>query len=150
MINQQPDDIAPLATAIPTDTPSPVFSATMAIVPSQRQVAISDTLVVTVSISVSEGCQFPIYELVLEQYGVDEPISEFLSPPTHAVGPGVANPFSYTLTAVSTGTVVFGGRAYGERYCGDYWNWIYVTGASQSVRVGKWPYRIHLPMICQG
>ena len=124
--------------------------AEMDIVPSRRQVAISDTLVVIVSISVSEGCQFPIYELALEQCGVDEPIFEFSSPATHTIGPGVTNPFSYTLTAVSTGTVVFHGRAYGERYCGDFWNWIYVTGVSDFVRVGEWPYRIHLPMICQG
>jgi hypothetical protein len=149
MINPQRDDIAPIATPIPTDTPSPVFSATMAIIPSQRQVAVSDTLVVTVSLSVSEGCRFPIYELTLQQCGVDGPTFEYLSPPTHTVGPPVTNPFSYTLTAVSTGTVVFTGQAYGERYCGDFFSWTYVTGVSHFVRVGEWPYRVYFPVMCQ-
>jgi hypothetical protein len=148
-IEPQRDDVAPLATATPTNTPSPVFSVTMAVLPSQRQVEISDTLVVTVSISVSEGCHFPIYELTLEQCSNEGPTFAYLSPPTHTVGPGVANPFSYTLTAVSTGTVVFGGRAYGERYCGDFWDWTYVSGVSEFVRVGEWPYRMYFPVICQ-
>jgi hypothetical protein len=117
-IEPQRDDVAPLATATPTNTPSPVFSVTMAVLPSQRQVEISDTLVVTVSISVSEGCHFPIYELTLEQCS-------------------------------NEGPVVFGGRAYGERYCGDFWDWTYVSGVSEFVRVGEWPYRMYFPVICQ-
>jgi hypothetical protein len=42
-----------------TATPSPVFSATMAITPSQSWVHIGDTLVVTVSISRSKRSSHP-------------------------------------------------------------------------------------------
>jgi len=139
--------LAPLITPTLTSTPSPVFSATMTIMPSKSQLAISETLTVTISISVSQGCQFPIYELTLGQLGSDGPAFAYRSPSTHTVGPPVSNPFSYTLAAISTGTVVFYGRAFGERYCGDYWNWTYVSGRSRPVRVGPWPYQAYLPIV---
>ncbi len=145
---QSPRDIPPrIATTVTTP---PVFSATMTLIPSQPHLAVGETLVMTVSIKVSQGCSFPIYELTLHQIGNDGPIFEYLSPPTHTVGPPVSNPFSYTLTAITTGTVVFGGQAYGERYCGDFWNWTYVNGASNLVRVGAWPNRTYLPVIYKG
>lgn len=139
--------MAPLITPTLTSTPSPVFSATMTIMPSKSQLAMSETLTVTISISVSQGCQFPIYELTLGQLGNDGPAFAYRSPSTHTVGPPVSNPFSYTLTAISTGTVVFYGVAFGERYCGDYWNWTYVSGRSGPVRVGPWPYQAYLPTV---
>jgi len=138
---------APLLTPTPTGTPFPIFSATMAVIPSAHQLALSETLTVTISISVSEGCQFPIYALTLDQHSSDGPAFAYRSPSTHTVGPPVSNPFSYTLTATSTGTVVFYARAFGERYCGDYWNWTDVSGKSEPVRVGPWPYHAYLPAI---
>lgn len=134
-------------TMTPTATPSPVFSATMAVTPSQSWVDIGDTLVVTVSISVSQGCQYPIYELTLQQTSDDGGEFAYVSPPTHTVGPPVTNPFAYTLTAVNTGTVSFNGQAYGERYCGDYWNWTYVNGVSKFIQIGKDPYWLYVPTI---
>jgi hypothetical protein len=119
----------------------------MAVNPSQRQVVIGETLIVTVAISVSEGCSFPILELTLEQVGDDGPVFDYVSPSTHTVGPPVTNPFSYTLSATHPGTVVFDGQAYGERYCGDFWNWTYVSGESELVTVAEQPHRIHMPLI---
>jgi hypothetical protein len=119
----------------PTPSPAPVFSATMSIISSQNKVAVGDTLVVTVTINVSEGCVYPIYEMSLPQVSDDGGEFVYLSPPTHTVGPPVTNPFSYTLTAVHTGTVSFSGETYGERYCGDYWNWQYVNGSSDLMQI---------------
>ncbi|MBE2197778.1 MAG: hypothetical protein IAE79_04145 [Anaerolinea sp.] len=141
------NDLAVTPTMTPTATPSPVFSATMAVTPSQSWVDIGDTLVVTVSVSVSQGCQYPIYELALQQVSGDGGEFAYVSPPTHTVGPPVTNPFVYTLTAVNTGTVSFNGQAYGERYCGDYWNWTYVNGVSAIIYIGMEPYLVYLPMI---
>jgi len=78
---------------------------------------------------------FPIYELTLNQRGDDAPIFEYVNPPTAQVGPPVGNPFTYTLTAVDTGTIHFGALAFGERYCGDYWNWTYLGGMSGPITV---------------
>jgi hypothetical protein len=130
-----------------TATPSPVFSATMAITPSQSWVHIGDTLVVTVSISVSQGCQYPIYELALQQASGDGGEFAYVSPPTHTVGPPVTNPFVYTLTAVHPGTLSLNGQAYGERYCGDYWNWRYVTGNSDLIQIIEPSHWLYLPAI---
>jgi len=131
----------------PTVAPSPVFSATMAITPSQSSVDIGDTLVVTVSISVSQGCDYPIYELTLQQTSDDGGEFAYVSPPTHTVGPPVTNPFVYTLTAVHPGTLSLNGRAYGERYCGDYFNWEYVTGNSGLIHIRQPWHWLYLPLI---
>jgi hypothetical protein len=141
------------ATTASTLTPKPmltsstVFSATVEVIPAVTELRMSETLVVTVSVSTSEGCIFPIYELTIGQGGGDAPIFEYVSPPTATVGPPVSNPITFTLTAVSTGTVTFGAVAYGERYCGDYWQWTYLRGESEPVTVWLEKYQIYLPMI---
>ena len=143
-----PTTVPPPTEAPPTSTPEyPVFSATMSIIPSQNQVAISDTLVVTISIDVSEGCSFSVYELNLTQSGADGGIFTYTSPSTPLVIAPRNSPYSYTLTAITTGTVVFSGSAYGERNCGDGFVWTYVNGESTLVRVGEWPYQLHLPIV---
>jgi hypothetical protein len=133
-------------TAATAATPisSQSFSATVAVIPSATALKLSETLVVTVSVKPSEGCMFPIYELTL---GQDEPIFEYVSPPTATVGPPVSNPFTYTLTAVSTGTVTIDALVYGERNCGDYWQWMYLSGESEPVRVWQEAQRLYLPVI---
>jgi hypothetical protein len=132
------------ATTAPTPIRSQSFSATVAVIPSATALKLSETLVVTVSVIPSEGCTFPIYELTL---GQDASIFEYVSPSTATVGPPVSNPFTYTLTAVSTGTVTFDALVYGERYCGDYWQWMYLSGESEPVRVWLEERRIYLPLI---
>jgi hypothetical protein len=108
------------------------FSAQVNVAPAASEVAIGETLVVTVSVDVVQGCQFPIYELTLRP---SAPVFAYTSPLTHTVGPPVGNPFAYTLTAVEAGTVTFEAVAYGERNCNDYWNWQYLNGGSGPVRV---------------
>lgn len=142
------DSLVITPTVEPTVTPpAPVFSATMSIVPSQVQLAVGESIVVTVAIAVSQGCSFPIYELSLQQSSSNGGAFAYVSPPTHTVGPPVSNPFTYTLTAITTGTVTFSGQAYGERYCGDYWAWTYVNGVSQAVQIGDWPHEVYLPVV---
>ena len=116
----------------PTFTPAPSFSATVEVLPGKTHLYVNESLQVRVSVIPSEGCQFPIYELTL---GQDVPLFEYISPPTTTVrAPG--NPFTYTLLAVYTGTVTFDALAYGERYCGDYWQWQYLRGQSEPISVG--------------
>jgi hypothetical protein len=131
----------------PTSVSPPVFSATVEVIPLVTELRMSETLVVTVSVGTSEGCTFPIYELTLSQGSADGPIFEYVSPPTATVGPPVSNPITFTLTAVSTGTVTFDALAYGERYCGDYWQWRYLRGESEPVTVWLEERQIYLPLV---
>jgi hypothetical protein len=128
----------------PTPTPPipPVFTATMYVVPNQSLGNIDDTFYVRVAIEVSQGCVYPIYDLTLRQAGDDAPIFD---PDTETVGPGVANPYTFTLHAISPGTVTFEALAYGERNCGDYWNWRYVGGASTPVTILPHLNRVYFP-----
>ena len=128
----------------PTIIPPQIFTATVSVMPSATIVELGETLEVTVSVQTSQGCSFPIYEMTLSQ---DVPLFDYVSPPTPQVGPPVSNPFTYTLTAVSTGTVTFGALLYGERYCGDFWVWTYLSGGSRPVAVTLEKHSIHLPLI---
>jgi hypothetical protein len=130
------------AASQPQSTP-PVFSATVHVLPSTTTLRVGERLSVRVDLSVSEGCRFPIYELTLDQ---DPPLLVYTSPSTATVGPPVSNPFTYTLTAVKPGRLVLNAVAYGERYCGDYWNWRYLRGASEPVTV-RAPHRVYLPLL---
>jgi hypothetical protein len=143
----QRDRVVPTITTAPS---SCNYSATLSVLPSQSQVNVGETLVVTCSLSVSEGCSFLIYDLSLQQRGDDAPVLMYVSPPTHTVGPPVGSPFSYQLTAVSTGTVILRGQAYGERNCGYGYSWSYICGRPEPVQVRQWLYRIRLPVIYRG
>lgn len=131
---------------IPSPT-YPVFSATLEVLPDKSQGAVDDFVSVRVSIQVSEGCHYSILDLRLFQTGEDAPIFAYISPVTDTVGPGVANPFTYTLQAVSPGTVSFAGSAYGERNCGDGFMWRYVGGVSMPVTIVQHIRQVYLPAI---
>jgi hypothetical protein len=118
----------------------------MYVVPNKSLGTVDDTFYVRVAIQVSNGCYYPIYDLTLRQTGDDAPI---FKPETETVGTGVSNPFTFTLRAVSPGTVTFEALAYGERYCGDYWNWTYVGGASMPVTIWQHIHRVYLPGILE-
>jgi hypothetical protein len=128
----------------PTTIPPPIFTATVSVMPSATILELGQTLDVAVSVKTSEGCSFPIYEMTLSQ---DVPLFDHVSPPTPQVGPPVSNPFTYTLTAVSTGTVTFDALLYGERYCGDFWVWTYLGGESRPVTVALEKHSIYLPLL---
>ncbi|MEZ4659056.1 MAG: hypothetical protein R3A44_01650 [Caldilineaceae bacterium] len=136
--NQQvgPTIHLPLIQATHSLTPAtPVFSATMHVAVSKIELNIGETTNVQVAIDVSEGCQYPIFELELMLTEEEQSMFTFLSPTTALVGPGVSNPFTYTLRAEKSGAADFEVQAYGERYCKDFWNWHYVTGTSPTVTV---------------
>jgi hypothetical protein len=145
--NLAADALVITPTLEPTIVPTPVFSATMSIIPNQIQLAVGESVVVTVTIAVSQGCSFPIYELSLQQSSPNGGAFTYVSPSTPTVGPPVSNPFTYTLTAVTTGTVTLNGQAYGERYCGDYWAWTYVNGVSPFIQIGDWPHQVYMPVV---
>jgi hypothetical protein len=130
----------------PTPTPPPVFSATLLITPSRSTLSVGETLTVTVGISVSEGCEFLTFDLALTEVPAGQPAFTYVNPPTGTVGPPVNLPFTYTLQATQPGESYFSGRSFGERYCGDYYNFTYVTGTSTFVHVAA-PYRSYLPLV---
>jgi hypothetical protein len=131
---------------MPLESATPVFSATVHVVPSTTTLRVGESLSVSVAIRVSEGCRFPIYELTLFQ---DEPLFAYTVPSTATVGPPVSNPFTYTLTAVAPGTTTLGARAYGERYCDDFWVWRYLHGVSVPVTVWEARHKAYLPLVAR-
>lgn len=89
-------------------------------------------MTVTTSLTIAPGCVYPVYELTLTQAGDDAPIFE---PESVIVGPGVPMPHTITVTAVTTGTITFDVQLYGERNCGNGWQWHYLYGESANVTV---------------
>lgn len=136
----------PTATVTYTPFPTfPPFSATMHVDPAQTIIEVGEQVSVQISIDVSEGCQYPVLELNLTQSGEEAPLFSYISPTTDTIwapGPG---PYVFTLLAEQAGVVTFDGLAYGERYCGDYWNWHYVGAPSIPVIVTQPLYNIYLP-----
>jgi hypothetical protein len=112
---------------------------------------VGDLLTVTVSLAVSEGCQFPILELTLSQDVEANP--PFLPSEPIVLGSGVPLPTTITLTAVTTTTTTFNALLFGERNCGDGWNWHYVNGQSTPVTVIPIPpessWQLYLPLLKQ-
>lgn len=148
-----PDTPTPLVptpdtpTAIPTTYPT--FTATVGVTPHQPSIAVGETLSITVTLDVSEGCQLFVYELTLSQ--VADSAAPF-APEEVMFGPGVPRPETITFTAVTTGTTTFRAHIYGERYCGDYLNWTDVWGYSEPVSAlspSTFPIRLYAPFMRQ-
>ncbi|MCP4358825.1 MAG: hypothetical protein GY796_12470 [Chloroflexi bacterium] len=119
------------------------FSATAVITPSQTIVNIGDPLTLLVDVKVSPGCQFPVFDITLTQQGNDTPI---FAPDKVVVGPGsLSLPETITVTAVTTGTITFNVQLFGERYCGDFWNFTYVNGRSIPITALELNNRAYLP-----
>lgn len=135
---------SPTSTAVSTPA---VFTATLDVTPDRQHVLLGETLVVTLSLTVSEGCQYPVYEATLTQSGHNLPAFAYVDPISETVGPGVAMPFSYTLQAIAPGYVTLDAQLYGEQNCGNGWQWTYVSGTSPSIKIGNWPYKLQLPAI---
>lgn len=128
----------PVVEALPvlTTTPTPpVFSAIMSIEPDRSVLFVGETLTLVVDIHVSEGCKYPVFDLMLRQKMDEAPIFIHVDPPEDTIGPGVTIPSVWTFRATEAGTATFHGQAYGERYCGDAWAWQYVSGNSATVTV---------------
>ncbi len=141
---------APMALLV-TLTPSPTsltssVSVTVEVIPTTTLLTVGEPLSVAVHIydHSTEGCYFVPYDLTLSQQGDDAPIFGYVSPPV--VGPPVSNPTPFTLTAITTGTVILRASAYGEMYCG-FWQWTYFTGESGPIVVALEKRQIYLPII---
>ncbi|MBP6786073.1 MAG: hypothetical protein KA170_00690 [Candidatus Promineofilum sp.] len=134
---------SPLLTATPTGTP--VFSATLSIVPDRTSLRVGDILTLAVDVDVSQGCQYPILELSLAQAKDETPIFAPIDPPAELITGPVSLPSIWTFRATQLGTATFDARTYGERYCNDYWNWHYLYGQSESIHVDE--AAVWLPLI---
>ncbi len=135
-----PVTAVPLITATPSHTPTatptttPAFWATVHITTSDTILLVGDVISVTTDLTIAPGCVYPVHNLTLTQFGNNAPIFE---PESVIIGPPVPMPQTITLTAVTNGIVRFNVLLYGERYCGDFWNWVYRTGQSEYVFVGQ-------------
>lgn len=125
-----------MATAPPTVTPTPVptFDVQVNVTLPKTIFHMGETTTALVTIdNRSVGCQYPVYNLTLSQQGT--PIFRFDSPPV--VGPPVFAQTVYTLTAINSGTATLNASAYGERNCGNGWQWTTVNGNSAPVTVAQ-------------
>lgn len=133
-----PVTAVPLLTTTPTLTPTvtpttlPTFWATAEVSTSDTQLVVGEVISVTTSLTIAPGCSFPLMELALTQLGEDAPI---FAPESVILGPPIPMPQTITLTAVTTGTITFRSALFGERYCGDYWNWWWADDISEPVTV---------------
>jgi len=134
----------PTATITPTATPTPTPTATsspttephfdvrVSVHARLHAIQVGETISVTVTIeNRSVGCLYPVYELTLSQLG--DAVFRFDTPAT--VGPPVAAQTVYTLTAIAPGSATLQVVAYGERHCGDAWEWSTVNGATGPISV---------------
>jgi len=133
-----PVTAVPLLTATPSQTPTtqPTFWATAEVTTSDTVLVVGEVVSVTTSLTIAPGCVFPVYDITLTQLGDDAPIFD---PESIVVGPPAPMPQTITFTAVTTGTINFRAWIFGERNCGDYWNWAYVSGVSDAVFVQAIP-----------
>lgn len=129
-----PVTAVPLLTTTPTATPTtqPTFWATAEVTTSDSLLVVGEVISVTTNLTIAPGCVFPLMELALTQQGEDAPI---FAPESVVLGPPIPMPQTITLTAVTTGTITFRSALFGERYCGDYWNWWWVSDSSDPVTV---------------
>ncbi len=132
-------------TPSPTPTGAPVFSATLSIVPDQTSLRVGDILSLTVNVDVSQGCQYPIFELSLYQAKDETPIFDHIDPPGDLITGPISLPSAWTFRASHPGTATFDARTFGERYCNDFWNWHYVYGQSESIHDDPAP--VWLPLV---
>lgn len=133
------------ASPSPTPTGTPVFSATLSIVPDRTSLRVGETLTLVADIDVSEGCQYPILELSLYQATDEPPIFAHIDPPADLLTAPITLPSAWTFRATHPGTATFDARSYGERYCNDFWNWHYLSGQSEPIRVD--PAAAWLPLV---
>ncbi len=104
-----------------------------------------ESIVVTVDVTVSEGCQLLVYDVSLNQTGLD---GVLFDPSEIVIGPPVTLPVGIPVTAVASGTTNFHATIYGERYCNDFYNWVTVQGTSEEIIVGSTqPSSVYLPIV---
>lgn len=136
---------SPALTATPSTEP-PVFSATLSLTADREQLYIGETLTVTIDITVSEGCIYPIFAITLKPLAEDALVLTHVQPPTDTISGALAVPSVWTFRATQPGTATLQADTFGERYCGDYWNWYYLRGQTNPITVEPGPYINWLPV----
>jgi hypothetical protein len=140
-----PIEASPVLTATPSVEP-PGFSATLSITTDSEQLYIGETLTVTIDVTVSEGCIYPLFAITLKPLEDDAPVLTHVQPPTDTISGALAIPSHWTFRATNQGTVTLQADTFGERYCGDYWNWYYLRGQTNPITVDLGPYIHWLPV----
>lgn len=102
---------------------------------------------VTVDLDVAEGCQYPVFELTLNQADNETPIMEHIQPPTGIITGPITLPSVWTFRATQPGTATFAARTFGEKNCGMEWIWHYENGVSGVVEVVPATNNVWLPII---
>ncbi len=140
-----PPTDSPTMTVTPTTTP--LFSATLALIPDRPTLLVGETLTVTADLTVSAGCIYPIFELRLRQTAGEPPIFSHISPPGDLITGPITLPSVWTFQATQPGTATFEGRTLGEKNCDGAWIWQYVDGVSGAVTVLTPSHTIWLPAV---
>lgn len=140
--------VTPTASLTPTTTVEPpIFTATLSMMPDRPAVRVGETLTISVDIDVSEGCQYPIFELSLAQDAAETPIFTHINPPVDMITGPISLPSLWTFQATAPGIATFDAQTFGEKNCGDAWIWHYLYGKSSPVVVGEAIYEDWLPAI---
>lgn len=134
-------------TLTPTPTATPVFSAALLLAAEPQMLRVGETLTVTVDMEVAAGCQYPIFELTLNQAGDETPIFEPIQPSTGLITGPISLPSVWTFQATQPGTATFDARSFGEQFCGMAWIWHYENASSEPVNVMPWLYQAYFPTV---
>lgn len=134
-------------TLTPTPTATPVFSAALLLDPQSDTLHVGETLTMTVDLEVAAGCQYPIFELALNQAGGETPIFAHLVPATGIITGPISLPSVWTFQATRPGTATFDARSFGEQFCGMAWIWHYENASSEPVSVVPWLFQAYFPTV---
>lgn len=136
------------ANALPavTTTPTPVFSATLSLAPSDTVLLVGEVLTMTADLSVSAGCQYPIFELSMSESDEESTHFDSIDPPTGIITGPIQLPSAWTFRAARAGTTTFRAQTFGERYCNDFWNWHYEYAESIPITVLEGEQRQFIPI----
>ncbi len=134
----------PTSTVTRTPTATPTITATLIPTEAYRfdvrvyvfaptaSIQVGEAITVAVTIDDHNiGCTYPIYELTLSQLGGT--VFRFDSPAR--VSAPIGNQTLYMLTAIEPGSIALQASVYGQRTCGNSWQWAYVNGSTSPVTV---------------
>jgi hypothetical protein len=140
-------DVTVTPTPTATGSPTPIFSATLSVVPHTTTLLVGEVLTVTADLDVAAGCQYPIFELTLGQAESETPIFEHIAPPTGIITGPIAMPSAWAFRAIQPGAATFAARTFGEKNCDGAWIWQYVGGVSGVAEVILATDNVWLPII---
>jgi hypothetical protein len=100
------------------------FAVQVRLEAAASSVKVGETLLLTaVTENNSTGCQYPLYEISLQERPPGK--FEFVSP--QVIGPPGVSPATFEVRPLEPGTWELFAQAYGEKNCGEGWQWEYVT-----------------------